>query len=282
MEIVTSINELRAVRAKLQTPVGFVPTMGALHEGHVSLVSRARAQCAVVVVSVFVNPLQFGPTEDYLAYPRPFGADKRKLEELGVDVVFFPEVAEMYPSPQDVFVEPTTLSAYCEGERRPGHFRGVATVVLKLLNIVTPQHAYFGDKDAQQLAVIKRMAADLNLPIEIVGCPTVRDADGLALSSRSAYLSGPERRAAANLNLALRSLEEQLESGKRDVNAAIAIAARVLPPLRSDYLAVVSPNSFKPLAVAPPSAGLLAVGAAFAGNTRLIDSRKVQTPANQE
>ena len=282
MQVVTNARELRGVRAELPAPVGFVPTMGALHAGHAALIERARSDCASVAVSIFVNPLQFGPTEDFNAYPRRLDEDGLLLEKLGVDLLYTPTTAEMYPRELDVFVEPNELARYFEGARRPGHFRGVATAVLKLFNMVDPQRAYFGEKDAQQLAVIARMAVDLDLGVEIVACETIRDADGLAISSRNAYLSEHERRAAPNLHAAIRSLAQQLEFGVRDIPAAATAAQALLAPLRCDYLGVVRPHEFRPLEVAPASAQLLVVGAAYAGKTRLIDNVKVQTPGERE
>lgn len=282
MEVVTRLDELRGKRVKLPGPVGFVPTMGALHAGHASLVELARTQCQTLIVSIFINPLQFGPNEDFGAYPRSLDDDHRLLEKLGADVLFTPDASEVYPRQLDVFVEPTCLEQYFEGEKRPGHFRGVATVVLKLFNMVQPDRAYFGEKDAQQLAVIRRMVADLDVPIEIVACPTQRDSEGLALSSRNAYLTAQERRNALRLYEALRALARQLEAGMRDVPAAVKTAAQLLPPLREDYLGVVRADEFRPLQTAPPDSELLAVGAAYAGRTRLIDNVKVQTPSKQE
>jgi pantoate--beta-alanine ligase len=282
MEVVTRLDELRGKRAKLPDPVGFVPTMGALHAGHASLVELARAQCRSLVVSVFINPLQFGPNEDFSAYPRNVDEDRRLLETLGVDLLYVPDASEVYPRQLDVFVEPTGLAQYFEGEKRPGHFRGVATVVLKLFNMVQPQRAYFGEKDAQQLAVIRRMVADLDIPIDIVACVTQRDAEGLALSSRNAYLTAQERRDAPRLYEALRLVASQLQTGTRDVAAALKMAAQLLPPLREDYLGVVRSDEFRPLQTAPPATELLAIGAAYAGRTRLIDNVKVQTPSKQE
>lgn len=282
MHLVTRLSELRDARAQLPSPVGFVPTMGALHAGHTSLVERARAQCKAVVVSVFVNPLQFGPNEDFAAYPRNADDDRRALETLGVDLLYVPDASEMYPRQLDVFVEPTSLAQHFEGAKRPGHFRGVATVVCKLCNMIQPQRAYFGEKDAQQLAVIRRMVEDLDILIEIVACPTLRDPDGLALSSRNAFLSAHERHEAPRLHAALRALADQLAAGVRDVPAALATASALLAPLREDYLGVVLPDEFRPLQVAPAASRLLAVGAAYAGQTRLIDNLKVQTPAEPE
>ncbi|MDQ6767831.1 MAG: pantoate--beta-alanine ligase [Candidatus Eremiobacteraeota bacterium] len=282
MDVVTRAHELRGKRAKLASPVGFVATMGALHAGHASLITRARQDCASVVVSVFVNPLQFGPSEDFSAYPRRTNDDRQLLERLGADILYSPDASEMYPNQPEVLVEPTTIAQHFEGERRPGHFRGVATVVLKLFHLVEPHRAYFGEKDAQQLAVIKRMVSDLDLRMEIVACPTLREPDGLALSSRNAYLSTDERRAAPNLYAALRSIADQLVAGQRDVATALASAQKLLEPLQKDYLGVVRPDAFLPLETAPAASGLVAVGAAYAGRTRLIDNVKVQTPADQE
>lgn len=282
MDVVTRLPELRGKRAMLPSPVGFVPTMGALHAGHAALIARARAQCASVVASVFVNPLQFGPNEDFAAYPRSIDDDRRLLETLGVDLLYLPDASEVYPRQLDVFVEPTELARHFEGAKRPGHFRGVATVVCKFFNMIQPQRAYFGEKDAQQLAVIRRLVSDLDMPIEIVTCPTLRDADGVALSSRNAFLTAQQRREAPHLYAALRSLAGQLETGTRDIPAAVALASTFLAPLREDYLGVVLPDEFRPLQVAPPRSELLAVGAAYAGRTRLIDNHRVQTPAETE
>jgi pantoate--beta-alanine ligase len=250
--------------------------MGALHAGHTSLVERARRECAGVVASVFVNPLQFGPNEDFERYPRALEEDALRLEDAGVDVLFAPSRDEMYPPEAQFVVTPGSLASYLEGERRPGFLSGVATVVLKLFMIATPDVAYFGQKDAQQLAVVTRMAADFNLPITIVACPTVREADGLALSSRNAYLSTSERRDAPRLYKALQSIALALQRGN-DIAAALAQAEAELPPLKLDYLTVVDPMDFEPLRTAPPRARLLAVGAAFDGATRLIDNVEVQT-----
>jgi len=282
MERAVCLAELRERRVSLSAPVGFVPTMGALHAGHAALIERARQECASIVVSIFVNPLQFGPNEDFAAYPRSPEDDDNLLEQLRADVVFSPTANELFPRQLDVFAEPTALGRHFEGERRPGHFRGVATVVLKLLHLVQPQRAYFGEKDAQQLAVIRRLVGDLDVPVEIVACPTVREPDGLALSSRNAYLTAEQRRAAPNLYAALRALAGEIERGCTDFGAACARARERLAPLREDYLGVVDPDEFQPLATAPPSGTLLAVGAAYAGPTRLIDNLKVQTPIQQE
>jgi len=273
------VTELRRLRRTLPAPVGFVPTMGALHAGHISLVERARRECASVIVSVFVNPLQFGPAEDFDRYPRTPQEDAALLERAGTDVLFAPPPDEMYPPGSQFTVVPGPLAVRLEGERRPGFFAGVATVVLKLFNIVTPDVAYFGQKDAQQLAVVSRMVRDLDLPVTIAACATVREADGLALSSRNAYLDAGQRAAAPRLYAALTQVARSLEAGERDVERAVAQAEATLPPLKMDYLAVVDPAVFEPLRAAPQDAGLLVVGAAFAGPTRLIDNMEVHTPA---
>lgn len=252
--------------------------MGALHAGHASLVARARAECATVVASVYVNPLQFGPGEDLARYPRTFDADAAMLERLGTDVLFAPADDVMYPPGAQSTIDPGPLAAHLEGERRPGHFSGVATVVLKLFNLVAPQRAYFGCKDAQQLAVVRQMTADFDLPVQIVGCPIVREADGLALSSRNAYLSSQERRDAVKLSLALQSIAQALVAGRSDITRLIADATGILAPLRLDYVAVVDPRAFVPLVSATAASDLLVVGAAYCGATRLIDNVGVRTP----
>jgi pantoate--beta-alanine ligase len=274
-----NVAELRRLRRSLPAPVGFVPTMGALHAGHVSLVERARRECASVIVSVFVNPLQFGPAEDFDRYPRTPREDAAVLERAGTDLLFTPTRDEMYPPWSQTTVAPGPLAAHLEGERRPGFFAGVATIVLKLFNIVGPDVAYFGQKDAQQLAVVSRMVIDFGLPVTIAACATVREADGLALSSRNAYLDAGQRAAAPRLHAALTQVARSLETGERDVERAVAQAEATLPPLKMDYLAVVDPAVFEPLRAAPQNAGLLVVGAAFAGPTRLIDNMEVHTPA---
>jgi len=252
--------------------------MGALHAGHESLVARARAECASVVVSLFVNPLQFAPSEDFERYPRTPEADSARLERHGADILFAPGKSEMFPPNAQFAVVPGAVAASLEGQRRPHFFGGVATVVLKLFNIIRPERAYFGQKDAQQLAVVRRMVIDLDLPIEIVACATVREDDGLALSSRNAYLKPQERSEAGRLFRALQLVAQRLSRGQRDVSAALREAEAVLPPLKLDYLAVVDPARFEPLTEAPAGAALLAVGAAFAGATRLIDNLEFKTP----
>ena len=237
--------------------VGLVPTMGALHAGHRALLRRARAECDEVVMSLFVNPAQFGPGEDFDRYPRDAGRDRAVAAEEGVDRVFAPTVAEMYPAGFSTAVTVGELGAAFEGIHRPGHFAGVATVVLKLFNLLRPDVAYFGQKDAQQLAVIRRMAADLDVGVEVRAVETVREDDGLALSSRNAYLSPEERRRAPSLHRALAARDPSLVEG--DV----------------DYVAVVDADTF---AEVEPRAGALVIGAARFGSTRLIDNIRIEGP----
>ncbi len=261
----------------MPAPVGFVPTMGALHAGHASLVDRARSECASVVVSLYVNPLQFAPGEDFARYPRTFERDAALLESGGVDLLFAPSDDELVGADAQTAVEVGAVAARLEGERRPGHFRGVATIVHKLFNIVAPQRAYFGQKDAQQLAVVQRMTADMDVPVDIVACPIVRDVDGVALSSRNAYLSAEERRDAVRLSRVLRMIADGLGAGRRDIDALIRESLPTLLPLRNDYVAVVDPRAFEPLDFAPAGVDLLVVGAAYCGATRLIDNVPAHT-----
>jgi len=254
--------------------VGFIPTMGAFHDGHASLMRRARDERDHMVVSIFVNPLQFGPGEDLSRYPRDEDRDLSIAGELGVDVVFAPSVEEMYPAGlPEVTVDPGPLGDRLEGGARPGHFRGVATVVAKLFDVVGPSTAYFGEKDAQQLAVIRRMVRDLSFPIEVEGCPTVREPDGLATSSRNAYLSPEQREAAGCLFLALSEAAEMARGGERDTATLVAAMAREIgatPEARIDYAAVVDDETFEEAAtIASPARALVA--ARFA-EIRLIDN----------
>src|SRR5688572_11561570 len=218
---------LAEARLKKRT-IGLVPTMGALHAGHASLIERARADADFVAVSIFVNPLQFGPNEDYLRYPRPLEKDLEVCERNGADVVFVPEVDDIYVSPQRTFVEVTGLGDHLCGSFRPGHFRGVTTVVAKLFNIVQPDRAYFGEKDFQQLCIIRRMVQDLNMPVTVVPVPILRETDGLALSSRNIYLGPEERSAAPVLHRALQSSREMIEAGERNPGAVKEAAFRIL------------------------------------------------------
>lgn len=273
MRVVHTIAEARAVRRALPGTWGFVPTMGYLHEGHLSLVRRARAENDRVAVSIFVNPTQFGPHEDYARYPRDLERDLRLLEPLGVDLVFVPSVEEMYPPGFQTWVIVEEVSRPLEGASRPGHFRGVATVVAKLFNILQPDRAYFGQKDAQQTVVIRRMVQDLNIPVEIVICPTVREPDGLAMSSRNTYLNPEERRAATVLFRALQAAKARYEAGERDaerLREAMREVIRAEPLARIDYVSVAHPETLQELErVEGPALLSLAV---YIGTTRLIDN----------
>ena len=258
--------------------VGFVPTMGALHDGHLSLVARAREECDVVVASIFVNPLQFGPSEDLASYPRDLDRDLLLLEKEGVDVVFAPSADEMYSGgPSDVTVSPGPLGSILEGASRPGHFTGVCTVVAKLFGIVGQCRAYFGEKDAQQLAVIERMVMDLDMPVEIVACPTMREEDGLAMSSRNAYLSDDERGAATCLYEALARAAWLVDGGERDANVVRAEMAKRIgaePLAALDYVAVVDEGTFTEIdRIDGPVRALVA---ARIGKTRLIDNLRIE------
>jgi pantoate--beta-alanine ligase len=253
--------------------VGFVPTMGALHAGHRSLLAAARRECGFVVASVFVNPLQFGPTEDLATYPRDRDGDLAVLEADGADLAFLPAEREMWPAPPEVRLHVGALGERLEGARRPGHLDGVATVVAKLLHLVGPSRAYFGQKDAQQLAVVRRMVADLAFPNQIVACPTVREPDGLAVSSRNAYLSAEERARAAVLYRALEAGRAAFTAGERDPAAIEAAAKERLaadPAVAVDYVALVEPDGFEPVGRA--GAGQVLAVAARVGRTRLIDN----------
>jgi pantoate--beta-alanine ligase len=254
--------------------VGFVPTMGFLHEGHLSLARQAREECEFTVMSIFVNPLQFGPGEDLASYPRSLGRDSELAEGTGMDLLFTPDQAEMYPQgPPAVTVDPGPLGDRLEGASRPGHFRGVCTVVAKLFDLVGPCRAYFGEKDAQQLAVIRRMTADLDMPVEVVGCPTVREPDGLATSSRNIYLSAEERAAALCLSRALFEARELVGAGQRDAaELRDRMRARIEeePLAVLDYVAVVDDRTFEDVdRVLGPSRALVA---ARFGEARLIDN----------
>jgi pantoate--beta-alanine ligase len=247
--------------------------MGAIHQGHLSLVEAARRDCEVVAASIFVNPLQFGPTEDLARYPRTFDDDCEKLAAAGVDLLFAPSATEMYPAGSTTFVEVNGLSERLDGASRPGHFRGVATVVNKLFNIVSPDVAYFGQKDAAQVAVLRAMTSDLNLPVRIVVCPIVRDADGLALSSRNRYLSPEHRTYALVLSRALRNVQTRAAQGETNAANLRTVAADILnqtPQLRVDYIEIVDPGTLEPVGIA--TAGTLVALAAWVGDTRLIDN----------
>jgi pantoate--beta-alanine ligase len=255
--------------------------MGALHEGHAALVERARKECSRVIVSVFVNPKQFGPNEDYKKYPRNLEKDAERLAAIGVDVLFAPETADVYPEGYRTYVSVEGISERLEGRSRPGHFRGVATVVLKLFEIVQPHYAYFGRKDAQQVRIICEMARDLNLEVEIVVCPIVREADGLALSSRNAYLSPEERKAAIVLYRALSAAKSEVTAGVRDALELQSAMRRVLEGeklARVDYAEIVGAETFERVVrVAQPCYAVLAV---FIGKTRLIDNSLIEPAAD--
>ena len=257
--------------------VGLVPTMGALHAGHLSLVERARRDCSPVIASIFVNPKQFGPNEDFSKYPRTFVSDSEKLQRAGVDSLFAPEPADIYPHGFSTYVNVDGLSDRLEGRSRPGHFRGVTTVVMKLLQIVQPNYAYFGRKDAQQSRLITQMTCDLNLDTEIVVCPPVREPDGLALSSRNIYLNADERKAATVLYGALQAAKSELAAGVRDALQLQAVLHGTLGAERQarvDYAEIVDAESFEPvIRVSKPCYVLLAV---FIGKTRLIDNLFVE------
>jgi pantoate--beta-alanine ligase len=264
--------------------IGLVPTMGALHEGHTALVARARQECSHVIASVFVNPKQFGPKEDYKKYPRNLEKDAEKLAAVGVDALFAPETADVYPDGFRTYVSVEGISERLEGRSRPGHFRGVATVVLKLFEIVEPHFAYFGRKDAQQVRIISAMVHDLNLDTEIVVCPVVREADGLALSSRNAYLSAEERKAATVLHRALVAARSELSVGMRDALQLQTVMRRTIeaePLATVDYAEIVSADTFEPMIrVAQLSYAVLAV---FVGKTRLIDNLLIEpSPAGSQ
>lgn len=257
--------------------LGFVPTMGALHEGHFSLIREARRQCAPVVVSIFVNPKQFGPSEDFQKYPRQMEKDRAALEGLGVDYLFAPSPEEIYPAGFRTSVSVEGLSERLEGRSRPGHFRGVTTAVLKLFEIVQPAFAFFGRKDAQQLRIIRQMALDLDLDVQIVACSIVREPDGLALSSRNAYLSAADRRAATALSRALDAVRAAVASGERNPANLRAVLHRVIeaePAVNLDYAEIVDADSFEPAAVLGGTCYVLL--AARVGGTRLIDNALIE------
>jgi pantoate--beta-alanine ligase len=274
MHVLRTIAEVRRAcsDARSRTRLGLVPTMGALHEGHLSLVRRAREKCGCVAASIFVNPLQFAAGEDLDRYPRQIERDLQMLEAAGVDLVFAPPVAEMYPSGGSTSVDVGEIGDRLDGAGRPGHFRGVATVVAKLFHIVAPDAAYFGQKDAVQLAVLRRMTRDLNFGIELIACPTVRDVEGLALSSRNAYLSEEERRHALALPRALAAMRESL-AATRDPALVLKEGRMVLasePGVEIEYVEAVDAQTLAPVSRIVP--GTLVAGAIHVGTTRLIDN----------
>ena len=280
METIRTISWMKekAREARLeQRVIGLVPTMGALHAGHLALVGRAKKECSPVYASIFLNPTQFGPNEDLSKYPRPLEADVEKLAKSGVEGLFLPSAEEMYPAGFSTYLHVEGISERLEGKSRPGHFRGVATVVLKLFEIVQPNYAYFGRKDAQQVCIIQKMVRDLNLDVELVICPTVREGDGLAGSSRNEYLSPEERRAAGVLFRALQAAEMDLSAGVKDTLELQRTMRQILesePKARVDYAEIVDAGTFDPVVrVEGRCYALLAVRI---GNTRLIDNMLIQ------
>jgi len=276
MRLITSLSEIRSLTLDLRkraAPIGLVPTMGALHEGHLSLVRRAKSDGAALVVSIFVNPTQFGPSEDYTRYPRNLDGDCEALAPFDPEIVFAPKASAMYPEAFETYVTPGNVAERFEGAIRPGHFRGVATVVLKLLNLVALDVVYFGQKDFQQTAVLRRMIADFNLGTRVVICPTVREPDGLALSSRNAYLGPEDRRAAVVLYRSLSRARELFHGGETQADALAAAMRAVLdaePRAKIDYAAVVRPDTLESPAQITP--GCVALVAARVGPARLIDN----------
>jgi len=276
MKICKTIHDMHAACSALRHQgkrLGLVPTMGALHEGHLSLARAAKAQCDVVVVSIFVNPTQFGPNEDFSRYPRTFDRDCELLDKEGVDLIFAPSVDEMYPQGTVTYVTVEGLSDKLCGKSRPGHFRGVTTVVSKLFHIIEPDVAFFGQKDAAQAAIIRRMVRDLNMRVEIAVCPIVRELDALAMSSRNSYLNPQQRQSALVLYRSLMHIQELFGKGERTSAKLIAAAKEVLagwPSVRLDYFEIVNPDTLDP--VDDVSHGALVAVAAFVGTTRLIDN----------
>ena len=272
---VVSLRGALAPERRAGRSIGLVPTMGALHDGHLSLVAAARRDCDVVVVSVFVNPLQFGPGEDFEAYPRDLDGDLRLLGRHGVDLVFAPRAEAFTPADRRTTVHVADLTERLEGAARPGHFDGVTTIVTKLLSAVGPERAYFGEKDYQQLVVVRRMVADLDLPVTIVAGPIVRDDDGLALSSRNTYLSAAERRSALSLSRALRAVAEAWDGDADAARSRLRTTLEQAPGVRLDYAEVVDPETLVPLEGVVEGAAQALV-AAFVGRTRLIDNIRLE------
>ncbi|PWT86978.1 MAG: pantoate--beta-alanine ligase [Blastocatellia bacterium] len=282
VESISAVRERLAEGRRSGSTVGLVPTMGALHAGHARLIESARRECQSVTVSIFVNPLQFDRSDDLQRYPRTFEADLAACRQLGVDYVFAPSAQEMYPRPPFCTVDVGRLADHLCGPFRPGHFRGVATIVLKLFQIVQPDRAYFGEKDAQQLAIVRQMVNDFNTPVVIVSVPTVREADGLALSSRNRLLQPTERRSATALYRALREAEQQISSGLRDVGQIKAHARTVIPRepgLRLEYFEVVDPENMQP--VERIEGPVRVAGALWVGTTRLIDNLYCTPPRGE-
>ncbi|NFP91812.1 pantoate--beta-alanine ligase [Clostridium sporogenes] len=276
MNIVHTIKDVKEVSKKWKDEslsIGYVPTMGYLHEGHASLIKKAREENDKVIVSIFVNPIQFGPKEDYSTYPRDLDKDSSLCEKFGADLIFNPEASEMYPNKMYSHVNVDILTENLCGEKRPGHFQGVCTVLTKFFNIITPTRVYFGEKDAQQLAVVKKMVQDLNFPIEIIGCPIIRESDGLAKSSRNAYLNIKERKSALVLNKSLKEALNALEFGETKSNTIKNIIVNRLnkePLAKIDYVSIVDSDNLQP--VEEIKSSILVAIAVYIGKTRLIDN----------
>ena len=273
MKVIETINEMQVLRLKLKEPIGFVPTMGYLHEGHLSLVKKARFENKTVLVSIYINPAQFGPKEDLSKYPRDLDRDLAMLEKEGADMVFFPSDKEMYPAGYDTWVTVDSPTKPLEGNSRPNHFRGVTTIVTKLFNIVQPTNAYFGQKDAQQALVIKKMAKDLDMNLNVVVCPTVREPDGLAMSSRNIYLNPEERKAAPVLYQSLLLAKDLFAIGERNAAAILEQMITLIqkePLAKINYISIADPETLAELKAIDKSA-LVSMAVRF-GNTRLIDN----------
>ena len=286
MRLITTVHEMKSVAREIRAQgksLALVPTMGALHEGHLSLARRARRECDAVVVSIFVNPTQFGPGEDFTRYPRNLEQDLDLLAPLQVDAAFAPGATEIYPQGFDTFIEPGALAAPLEGAARPGHFSGVATVVVKLFNIVRPDVACFGQKDFQQALLIRHLARDLNLDVRLAICPIVREPDGLAQSSRNAYLDAEDRRAALALYRSLRRAQELVDAGETEARLIVEEMGKVLagePRVTPDYAVVVEPARLSPVQRITP--GCVALVAARVGSTRLIDNWIIAPPGTSD
>ena len=283
MKTISSISQFREWRKGITESVGFVPTMGALHKGHLSLVQKSNETCNHTVVSIYVNPKQFAPGEDLIHYPRTLDEDLKKLDSFTVDAVFLPNNEVMYPDGFSTKVNEEILSNFLEGNSRPSFFQGVTTVVAKLFNIIQPSHAFFGEKDAQQLAIINRMVTDLNFPIEIISCPLIREENGLAMSSRNVYLSNDEKEVAAHINLALEDGKSQLYSGQRDPQIIRNIISNHISEqqlLKIDYVSVADANSLTEITESI-SGDILVSVAVYLGDTRLIDNFSYSPSSNK-
>ncbi len=278
MQTIHTAHEIRALRQAAGRTIGSVPTMGALHDGHLSLVRAAKKRCDIVVVSIFVNPTQFDPNEDFTLYPRTLQKDSELLKNAAVDFLFAPSTEDMYPEGAATYVTVEGLSDRLDGKSRPGHFRGVATIVSKLFHLVQPDVAFFGQKDAAQIAVIRKMVRDLNFPVEIVACPIIREPDGLAMSSRNVYLTPDERKSALALSRSLQEVERLFKSGNRNIEELISAGKQTLAQdsgVKLDYFSIVHPDTLEDLHKAGAQninqPALVAV-AAYVGKTRLIDN----------